>query len=432
MSANVLEMQFESQRHGLPGSVEQRRAALDAFLGHGFPTRRDEAWKYTDLKPIASGRFAPAPPPAADSGRKAVETALAEAVPEAGAGRRVVFVDGRLDRALSRLHGGGLEIAALGADGDRLTSPGRAGRLDAHPLAQLNRAFARDGVAVRVAAGSAIDSPLEIFLAGGAAHELAQHVRLSIELGPNASLAIVVHCLDSGASPNWLNLVLDVVQAEGSRLSLHRLQEHGAEVFHTSLLAAELAKDSCLQVGYVDLGARLARNDIDLRLAEPGASADVFGIFLASSGQHIDEHIRIDHAAEHTTSATAFRGIAGRNGRGVFNGKVIVRPGAQRIDARQSSDNLLLADQAEIDTKPELEIYADDVKCSHGATVGELDAEQLFYLRSRGLPEDAARGLLTFAFANALLRRIEPERLRERAARKVAGQLPDHGWEDLG
>ena len=436
MSIPALEQQFEQRRGQLPGSADRRREALAAFLAKGFPTRRDEAWRYTDLKPIAASGFELAPPGPSEASRSRVRALLAEVAAGAEDGTppaRAVFVDGRLDDTLSQLDPvPGLAVVNLAADWERFDAPDRRNRLEGHPLAQLNRAFARDGVAIRVSAGTEIHAPLELFLAGSGETNLAPQPRIAIELERGAALTVVVHCLDAGGSANWLNLVIDVVQAEGSRLTLHRLQEHGPESFHTSLLAADLAKDASLEVGYVDLGARLARNDIDVKLNERGANATVFGVFLASPGQHIDDHIRIEHAAPHTTSDTAFRGIADTNGHGVFNGKVLVQRDAQGIDARQTSDNLLLADRAEIDTKPELEIYADDVKCSHGATVGELDSEQLFYLRSRGIDEAAARGLLTFAFANSLLRRLGPAWLRERATSKVAGRLPDQNrWESL-
>ena len=165
---------------------------------------------------------------------------------------------------------------------------------------------------------------------------------------------------------------------------------------------------------------------------EPGCACDVSGVFIAAQGQHVDNHTRIDHIAPHTTSDEAFRGIVGERGRGVFNGKVVVHRGAQGTDARQSSDNLLLSERSEVDTKPELEIYTDDVKCAHGATVGELDAGQLFYLRSRGIDEETARGLLVFAFANELLRRIDVPQLRDRVVSAVAGNLPDYrNWGGL-
>lgn len=425
MSEALLERLLEQQRNALPGPFEPRRQALDAFLEKGFPTRRDEAWRYTDLKPIAEAEFETPSDPLPASLEDRVRERLAEVAPEPadGAARspRLVLVDGLLDEAASSVDvPAGVTLTRLGAD-ERLDASARqsAGR---HPLALLNRAFARDGIRVHVGAGREAGVPIDIFVVAGN-ERLARHMRIVLELEPNAKLDVVVHCLDADRAEGWLNLVFDIVQAEGSRLTIHRLQEHRDGLDHTSLLSARLEKDASLEAGYVDLGGRVARNDFDIELAGPGAAVDAFGVFVASPGRHIDDEIHVDHAAPHTRSTTSFRGIADRGGRGVFRGKILVRPDAQKIDARQSSDNLLLAEQAEIDTRPELEIYADDVKCSHGATVGELDAEHLFYLRSRGIDEENARGLLTFAFANTQLQRLEPARLRDRAVARVAGRL---------
>ena len=201
---------------------------------------------------------------------------------------------------------------------------------------------------------------------------------------------------------------------------------------HTELLTARLAEDANLKLGYLDLGGKLVRNDVHVDLARPGASCELFGLFMAAEGQHIDNHIRVDHTASRTVSRETFKGIIGDRGRGVFNGKVVVHKNTRQIDATQSSDNLLLSDRAEIDTKPELEIYADDVKCSHGATVGQLDEDQLFYLRSRGVDEETARGLLTFAFANDILRRLDMAELRERVTRRVLNRLPGRQqWDEF-
>ena len=192
---------------------------------------------------------------------------------------------------------------------------------------------------------------------------------------------------------------------------------------HTSLLSAELATSAELAAGYFDLGGRLVRNDIAIALRGAGARADLFGLLLAGKGQHVDDHTLIRHAAGATVSSESFRGIIGERGRGVFNGKVVVEPGCQRIDARQSNDNLLLGEHAEIDTKPELEIYANDVKCSHGSTVGELDLEQLFYLRARGLSDADARSLLTTAFAATIVEQIADADLRDRTLAHVTARL---------
>lgn len=427
---------------GTPAAQRRRRDALAAFAAQGFPTRRNEAWHYTDLKPIATGGFeyAPREGTLAAPRREALQHLLAGAAP-GYTGPRAVFVDGRLEPALCRLDGGhGLSIGRLAEDPERFAAVlERRAVLEAHPLAELNAAFAPDGLAIETRRG-APPAELHVYFAGGAAGRSAAQPRVAIELAPQTLLRLVVHCLEAPGGPaeagaegasGWLNVVTQAALAEGSRLAVYRLQEQGDAYFETLLLAAELAKDASLEVGYVDLGGRLVRNDIDVRLLEPGAHASLFGVFVAGTGRHVDNHTKIEHVAPYTTSDEAFRGIADRDGHGVFNGKVVVHHGAHGIDARQASDNLLLAERAEIDTKPELEIYADDVECSHGATVGELDAEQLFYLRSRGIAAEAARALLTFAFAATLLERLEPASLRARAVLKVAGQLPGGAPEEI-
>lgn len=430
MSTPALVRLFERDGALAPAGLDARREALDAFLAAGFPTRRDEAWRYTDLKPIAEADFDVAPAETSAEVRRKTAALLADAaaLPADEASGRIVLIDGRLDEQLSRLDGAaGLEIARTGPE----RAP-RAGRAAAHPLALLNRAFARDVVSIRAASGARIDKPLELFVVAGGAGRIAQHPRIAISLGKHARLDVVVHCIDAAEAEGWVNLVVDVTQDDGSHLAMHRLQEHGAQLHHTSLLAADVGRDASLAAAYVDLGGRVARNDVDVRLAAPGAAAELFGVFVAAPGRHVDNEIHVEHAARETRSDTAFRGIADRTGRGVFRGKVLVQRDAQKIDARQKSDNLLLAEHAEIDTRPELEIYADDVKCSHGATVGEIDADHMFYLRSRGIDEQSARALLTFAFARTLLERLEPARLRDRAIRLVAGQLPAApAWEDI-
>jgi Fe-S cluster assembly protein SufD len=189
------------------------------------------------------------------------------------------------------------------------------------------------------------------------------------------------------------------------------------------LLAADVAARAELRTGYFDLGGKLVRNDIAIDLVGAGAQTELFGLFLAGHGQHVDDHTAIDHSAGETLSREMFRGIIGDRGRGVFNGRVLVKPGCQRIDAQQSNDNLLLGENAEIDTKPELEIYANDVKCGHGSTVGELDNEQLFYLRTRGLDASSARRILTSAFAATVIERVSDEGLRRDFLERVTARL---------
>jgi Fe-S cluster assembly protein SufD len=424
VSTTLLNRPFDAAE--LPGSAELaslREQAFERFARTGFPDRRQEDWRYTDLKPLAQTEFdldtreRTAPPD--------LESFLASAG-LAGAGSTLVFVDGVYKPGLSTLDGHGrATVASLAERWPTLDSKYARLMLETpHPLANLNTALSRDGALIVVPDGVEVERPLHLVFVGTAGR-VAPQPRVIVDLGVNAELTLVEHFIDTHIVDTWLNVVTQVEQAAGSRLKLYRLQQHATGTFHTALLRARLGRDAHLEAGYVEFGGRLVRNDLDVTLAEPGAEVDLFGLVVAGGKQHVDNHLRVDHAAANTRSNEEFRAIVGDRAHGVFNGKVIVRPDSQRIDARQSSDNLLLSDTAEIDTKPELEIYADDVKCSHGATIGELDPQQIFYLRARGIDERTARGLLTLAFANRILERISLAPVRESAMASVAGQLPD-------
>jgi Fe-S cluster assembly protein SufD len=424
MTAATLEREIATRRDSTAsGSERWRTAALGDFAAAGLPTQRRENWRYTSLQPLAAGTFDWSPP-APDRPTIAAAAALLESTGIPGAATRIVLVDGHPIAAL----GGqavppGIELGDLrdhwSSFEQRYST--RVASVD-HPLATLNTALLRQGVWLRVADGVRHAEPIHVVLV--ASDQVgATQPRIVIELGRGADVTVVQHLLDVGEPAGWINSVTQIELASESRLALYRIQQHGARQTHTALMSADLAANAALAVGYVDLGGRLIRNDVDVRLREPGASAELFGVFLAAHGQHVDEHTRIDHLARETRSDESFRGIIGHRGRGVFNGKVVVHRDAPRNDARQRNDNLLLGEHAEIDTKPELEIYADDVKCSHGSTVGELDAEQLFYLRSRGVAESAARELLTQAFAASVLERIRTPEIREHAIARVAARL---------
>jgi Fe-S cluster assembly protein SufD len=427
VTVTTLKQALAAPRTALPGSVASRTVratALAELETAGLPTPRREDWRYTDLKPLVDAEldFTPAGPDVPTL-KRAVD-ALADQGPAAVA-PRLVFVDGHLAPELGAVDpASGIEVRDLD-DYWRETQAARGARIStaAHPLAALNTAYSQSGAWLRVADGARIADSLWIFLVSSGTPKLFAQPRLVIEVGRGAEITIVQQILDAADADGWLNVVTDVALAEDSKLSLYRIQGHSPSRAHTSLLAVDVAARASASLGLVDLGGRLVRNDIDVKLREPGAALDLYGLLLAGEGQHVDDHTRIDHVAPDTRSTEAFRGVIGRRGRGVFNGKVVVHRGARGIDARQTSDNLLLSDQAEIDTKPELEIYSDDVKCSHGSTVGELDAEHLFYLRSRGIEEAHAREILTTAFAATVLERIAMPDIRESVADKVAARL---------
>jgi Fe-S cluster assembly protein SufD len=410
----------------LPGPEPTRAtrlAALAALGAAGWPSRRRELWRYTDLEPLADGGFDLVPSAKREPALEAARRLLAN--PTFGdPARQLVLLDGRRAPELGATAIAGLDLVDAEGQWDEFTRLfARPIAAAHHPLAALNTAFGKDGLWLKLGAGAVLDTPIHLVVIGSQAR-LAAQPRIVIEAGPGSRATFVQHFVDcDSASQSWTNSVTQIKQAAESRLTLYRSQRHSAGAVHTSLLSAELTNDAELTIGYFDLGAKLVRNDIDIVLAGAGARTDLFGLLLAGGGQHVDDHTLIRHAAGATVSSENFRGIIGERGRGVFNGKVVVEAGCQGIDARQTNDNLLLGDHAEIDTKPELEIYANDVKCSHGTTVGELDPEQLFYLRARGLDMAAARRVLTTAFATTVVEQVADERLRERMLEQVTQRL---------
>jgi Fe-S cluster assembly protein SufD len=435
MTEAYLQDQFKARLKDLPGSSATRAAredAMAAFRAAGYPTRKLEDWRYTDLKPIATGQFDPIPEsPTQDAAARAQQ--LVDELDLTSGYPPLVFVDGHPVSGHEAPHPpDGLEILSLAEAPDAATETAAEIVLHDRPLAAINTAFTTNGICLRVASGAQIAQPIHLIFVASEQPSLAPQPRIAIDLAPDSTLRVTQHFIGLGECPGWTNLVTKITQGPRSKLTLYRLQEHGEAHLHTELLQAKLADDAKIELGYIDLGGKLVRNDVQVDLAKPGAHCDLFGVFMAGEGQHVDNHIRVDHTAPRTISRETFRGIIGDRGRGVFNGKVVVHKDAQQIDATQSSDNLLLSDRGEINTKPELEIYADDVKCSHGATVGQLDEDQLFYMRSRGVDEATARGLLTFAFANEILQRLDMPEIRERIARTVLGYLPgQQQWDEL-
>jgi len=402
--------------------VAAREAALAAFAAQGFPTRKLEAWRYTDLKPITEADFElfPSMPAEADTDAHLRTAGIDLDCPA------LVFVDGHLmaERACEKL-GERIELSRLSDTVDTLGPLIDTETLGSEPLAALNLAFSDQGARIRIPAGTQICEPIHLLFVSRSEQRQAYQPQIAIELGANTQAEIALHFIGSPQSSSWVNAVTRIALDTGARLVLNRIQDDGAGQFHTELTDAELAADATLRITTIELGGALVRSDIRVRLAGPGANCELTGLLLCAEDQHIDNHVSVEHLAAHTTSEQRFRSIIGERGRGVFSGKVAVHKGTRAISANQASDNLLLADTAEINTKPELEIYADDVKCSHGATIGELDDSHLFYLRSRGITESAARGLLTLAFASALLGESPWPGIDERIVEKFGLTLPD-------
>jgi Fe-S cluster assembly protein SufD len=397
---------FDARWQGNDELIALRRAALEQFLSAGFPTQRDEAWKYTSLRRLESRSFTPAEASALDTHQP--EWLTTE-------GTRVVLANGHWLPALSSQKAQPPGVTVLTFKQWIQHEPAAVAaylqehdQLSGNALEQLNLAFFEDGVVINLADDTVLDEPVYIVhQTTSSAAQRMSHPRVVIRAGRNSRATVIEHYLGANETEYFTNAVTRFEVAAGGAVRHFRVQQEAPRAFHIGHVRAKLSKDARYSIHDIALGASLGRSGITALLEGTGAHAALFGLFTPMGNQHLDAHTRLDHIAAHTTSEEDYRGIAGGRGRGVFNGKVIVRPDAQKIDARQSSRNLLLSPTAEIDTKPELEIYANDVKCSHGATTGQLDATALFYLRSRGLSESDARAALIRAFAESILSTID-------------------------
>jgi Fe-S cluster assembly protein SufD len=404
--------------------AEGRSGALAAFRAAGLPTSRHEDWRFTSLTPLAELTFAPG------RGEEGGAAALLAAAP-APAGARLVLENGRFRRDLSS--GGGLPAGAILsslsealAHAPEAVRPhlGRLARPEGLAFTALNAAHLEEGAFLLLPAGARVEAPIELVFVGGAhGRILANHPRVLVvaEEGAQATLAEVYL---GGEEPYLTNAVTELVLGEGARIDHLKLQEEGARAFHVSALFAEQAAGSRLAAHSLALGGQLSRGEIRARLAGEGGQLEATGLFMADGRRVTDSFSWIEHAVPRCTTVEAFKGILDGHARGVFSGRIRVLPGAQKTSAYQMSSNLLLSEDAVVDTKPQLEIFADDVKCGHGGTVGQLDEAALFYLRSRGLAEAEARGLLIWAFAAEMVDRIRPAGLRERARALVTARLP--------
>jgi Fe-S cluster assembly protein SufD len=403
---------FEIVRAQANGAAAQRAAAFARFEELGFPPQGEEAWKYTNLRRLESRRFDLARPD-----HNVDESSIR--LPAALAACTLVIVDGRIHAGLSHHDAlpAGIRVRSLTdalASGEGLASllrvPVGGGT---ERFAALNAALCPDVMVIDVGPGTRVNEAIHIvILASGNQSEMSCP-RIVLRAGAGSEARIVLHHCGDDESENFVNAYVDVEVGPDALLHVYRLITSGKKTFHIERIDAILGQRAQFRMHDAQLGGMLARLDLNARLAAPGANVELTGLFLADGSRHLDTQVRVDHLAPDACSLQDYRGIAAGRGRAVFNSKAIVHAHAQKSDARQVSRNLLLSQGAEIDTKPELEIYADDVKCSHGATTGQLDPAALFYLRSRGLTETEARNALTRAFAGAVLSRMDHEQFAD-------------------
>ena len=410
-----------------PWLLELRRRAFARFQEIGFPQPKDEAWKYTNPAPIARTAWAPFPQDRAERKPPTFPADISAPV-------RLVFVDGRWSRVLSSEESDlpeGVQIApfsrALAERPDWIQpylSRECPGEMPA--FAAWNTAFFEDGAFLRIARDAVVEKPIHlVFLSEGGGEPAVSHPRVLVVADTGAQASVVERY--SGDGTYLTNAVTEISVGDGASIEHTVVQRESLEASHVHGVFVSQGRDSRFESMNVALGASLARIDLETVFRAEGGECVLNGLFVPSGTQHHDTHTRIDHATPHCSSRELYKGILGGKSRGVFHGTILVRKDAQKTDAIQTNKNLLLSREALVNSTPALEIFADDVKCKHGSTIGQLDATALFYLRSRGIGEEDARALLTWAFAEDVARRIRVPEIRAGVEAALGLKLPGAG-----
>jgi Fe-S cluster assembly protein SufD len=388
-----------------------REAAFQRFAETGFPTTHDEDWRFTNVAPIARATFS--------AGTRA--TADLDALAPFADGIRLVFVNGFFAGETADLPKG-VQVGRLSDDAQQHLA--KYASIDGNPFVALNTAFLHDGAFVRIARGTVVEQPIHLVYLTTAEQPVATHPRSLIVVGPDAQCTIVESY--SGTGRYFTNAVTEILASDGAVVDHYKLQREALDAFHVATMQAQLGRSTNFTSHSISLGGALVRNDVNAVLSD-GTEATLNGLYLVNGTQHVDNHTSIDHAKPHGTSHELYKGILDGKASAVFNGRIMVRKDAQKTDSKQTNKNLVLSDEAVIDTKPELQIFADDVRCTHGATIGQLDAESMFYLRSRGIGRNEARSLLTYAFAQDIVDRIKVQSLRDPLERILFEKFHEHG-----
>jgi Fe-S cluster assembly protein SufD len=394
-----------------------RQAGIASFAQTGFPTQHDEDWRFTSVAPIARLQFQPAGAVAVNG---AETRALNESAFAALPGPRLVFVNGFFSAPLSRLQpvAGGVRIenlsAALAKDSTLIEKHlGQYAHLADSPFAALNQALFTDGAFISVPQGVEVTEPVQlIYLSSAKLDGETILPRNLIIAGANSKLTLVESYLGTANIAYFTNAVTEIVAGENAVVEHVKVQDEAAKAFHIATIAGRFDRASRVVIHSFALGARLSRNDIRTQLAGEGIECILNGLYLTRDEQLADHNMLVEHAQPQCVSREYFNGILDDKSKGIFHGRVLVRPDAQKTDAKQTNKNLLLTDDAGVNTKPQLEIYADDVKCTHGTTVGQLNDESIFYLRARGIDTDMARQMLIHAFAGEIIEHIQYEPAR--------------------
>jgi Fe-S cluster assembly protein SufD len=403
---------------------EARATAMHRFAEHGFPTTRHEDWRFTNITPITETAFSHAGP------APTVEQVQTHLFPEANPFLAIV-AGGRFSHELSSLGGLPQDVFvgsladALGSVSDRLEPALGKIAVGDHPFVWLNTGLFEDGVLVRVPANTMLDRPIHIHIASDAASEpTVSHPRVLVSAGENSQFTVIESYGGPEGQCYFTNAVTEVLLANGAIVQHVKVQRESAKAFHVAGTFAKLGRGATFTSQNISLGGGLVRNDVNAVLDGEGAEATLNGLYLADGDRLVDNHTAIDHAQPHCPSHELYKGVLGGKARAVFNGKIFVRQDAQKTDAKQTNKALLLSDDAQVNTKPQLEIFADDVKCTHGAAIGQLDEDALFYLRARGIGRIDARDLLIRAFAGEVLQQVKPAAIHQRLEALMLQALP--------
>lgn len=413
----------------IPMIADYRRRAMARFHQTGFPTPRLENWKYTDVAAIARGAFRLA----TAEDRRLEEDALRGLRFGELPCHELVFVNGRFAPQLSNTDGlpdgtNARSLAeVLAGEPELFNDYVRCRQADEGPgFDALNSAFISDGLLLTLGPGTMLEKPIHLlFVSTQGDAALVSHPRVIIEAAGASRATVLESYRNVSECASFTNAVTEIRAGAGSVLEHYQILDEGAGAYHIGRLAINQCAGSHVTSHAIAFGGALSRSDIHVTLDGQGAEVTLNGLYLVEGREHVDFHTRIDHAKPSTRSRELYKGVLNGAGRGVFNGKVVVHKGAQKADAALSNKNLLLSKHAEANTKPELEIYADDVACSHAATVSQLDEHEIFYLRSRGIDKQVALGLLTYAFADDVIARIHVEPVRHTLEQALLGHLPD-------
>jgi Fe-S cluster assembly protein SufD len=424
---------FKDARARLPGAklpwLDKRRAeAIDRFAASGFPTAEDEEWRFTPVAPIEKTPFV-----LADKVTPLkMETLAGLALCPFGFDR-MVFINGRHSPELSGPQSlpDGARLTTIAAVLDK--EPARLepwlaklGEAEGRPFGAINLALFRDGALLLLPKGCRLQKPIHlIFVSSAPEIATMSHARALVVAEDGAQATVVEEYVGLDRGVCFTNVVSEVVVGENAGVSYYRLQRESDQTLHVSTLQARVERNGRFASHAVSLGGQLVRNDVNVKLAGEGADVTLNGLYLVRGRQHLDNHTLIEHAVPHGTSRQLYKGVLDGESRAVFNGSIIVQPNAQKTDAQVYNKNLLLSEHGMINTKPDFKIHANDVQCKHGATIGQMSTDAMFYLRSRGLGEEEARRLLVHAFASEMVERIEVETLREALSEALHQRLPE-------